>query len=268
MYIIWIIVIAIVIIMAIVGYMAEHTKEGKETTKIKEENIDKVENENSTWTSNAPVKDEKQEIEHKVPSIDDWSKIPETANETNEVKLETPNENPTENKETVMFDSPNANQSEIKEVPVETSNIQEIPAPATTSTENQTENIGSAPAIFTNDLSTSSEPVIENITPEPLPTPPVAINPAVLPAEPIAPTPTMISTENQVSIPTISTGNQDVTINPIAGEITTGVSNTSLENSNSNENINNVQNANPIEPVQIPIQEQITKPSNTENIWS
>lgn len=170
---IWIIVIVVVVMMAIIGYIAENSKKGKNEKPKKEtpnENISKTEAKQGAenWSTKSKPKDEKQEIEHKVPTIDDWSKIPAVDNKSPESKPEAPKENnPAKEKEDVMFKELNENQSDIKEVapepmPAENNNIEPTVMPATEPVPVPT------PASPTNNIETEKNEIKDN-TSEKLP---------------------------------------------------------------------------------------------------
>ena len=159
-YMIWIIVGVVVILMAIIGYFADKkTKPAKvKKQNIPEVNVAKIEAREgaATWSEDAKPKDERQEKEHKVASIDDWSKIPET----NEEPKPASEEPPANDQEPMsMFENPGSNQPEIKEIATEN-----ISVPATEPNIVQDEPSVPTPTIETTEP--SPEPAsINEITP-------------------------------------------------------------------------------------------------------
>ena len=141
-YIVWIIIAIVVVVMAIIGYVAENKNKPK-TKKAKENNIPEVniaqieaKEGANTWSKNAAPKDEKQEKEHKVATIDDWSKIPPAEHkpaEKPQKKVEETNHKDQE----AMFSDVDNNKSEIKEVrteplvkpPVSSPSVKQEPTP-------------------------------------------------------------------------------------------------------------------------------------------
>lgn len=91
-YIFWVIVAAIIIVLALIGYLAEGTEFANKALNKKNSNLGKtdtgvvqadlpvevlkVQDIPSAWTGDIPVVDERQETVHKVDSIDDWMNIP------------------------------------------------------------------------------------------------------------------------------------------------------------------------------------------------
>ena len=82
----WIIIAVIIVMLAIIGYLAEGTELGpkkknkkknetKVTGEVEEINITEETNAPSAWTGEIK-KDERHEQVHDVPTIDDWSSIP------------------------------------------------------------------------------------------------------------------------------------------------------------------------------------------------
>ena len=94
-YIFWIIVGAIIIVLALIGYLAEGTEFANKALKKKKSDVTtpvvseevlvksdlpvevlKVPETPSAWTDASMQKDEKMEVVHKETSIDDWVNIP------------------------------------------------------------------------------------------------------------------------------------------------------------------------------------------------
>ena len=122
MLMIIIIIGAILVIMAIIGYVAEK----KDLVKKKEiaKKQDKVSEINlpadNTWSSETKPKDEKEEIVYNVPSMDDWSTIPtdlslneEDASSTEDVS----------NGEEEMFSEIKTNDLEVSSEPIMEENV-------------------------------------------------------------------------------------------------------------------------------------------------
>ena len=85
-WVFWVIVITIIILMAIIGYLAEGTELGpkskrkpkeeqKESNNVEEISVTEEANEPSAWTGEI-TKDERHEQVHDVPSLDDWTNMP------------------------------------------------------------------------------------------------------------------------------------------------------------------------------------------------
>lgn len=173
-YIIWIVVGAIVVIMAIIGYVAENKGKNEKVKKerIPEVNVQEIEAKEgaATWSKDAKPKDEKQEIEHKVASVDDWSKIPTTEDKLPEVKLDALKDEPKEEEkeeskqenEEVMFADIDTNRSNIKEL----SEVLAVPEPMpadVSAPEAVTMPAPTEPVMASNlDTSVSSEPSLES----------------------------------------------------------------------------------------------------------
>lgn len=114
---------AILIIMAIIGYVAEKNglvkkKEEKSQEQIPEVSVNESNLGAETWSENAKPKDEHQETIHKVPTMDDWSSIPtdglpKTENLTASEKVDNTQDEP-------MFPEINSTDLEIPEVEVPT----------------------------------------------------------------------------------------------------------------------------------------------------
>jgi len=165
-WIFWIIIAAIVVIMAIIGYLAEGTKldsKSKAKQKEHEDKKEKVEeisiteetNEPSAWTGEVK-KDERHEQVHDVPSIDDWTNIPENTLTENPVI-----EQPTENVSTELFSEMTPNSTTPSVEPINPGILENLDSPLAG---NQPIETIEEPQIE------SSNPVIEEpvITPEPL----------------------------------------------------------------------------------------------------
>ncbi len=190
-YMIWIIVGVVVILMAIIGYFADKkTKPAKvKKQNIPEVNVAKIEASEgaATWSKDAKPKDERQEKEHKVASIDDWSKIPET----NEEPKPASEEPPANDQEPMsMFENPGSNQSEIKEIATENISVpatepMQIPEEPSASAENN-----ETPVV---ENSGSNQPEIKEIATENISAP--ATEPNIVQDEPSVPTPTIETTE-------------------------------------------------------------------------
>ena len=91
-YIFWVIVAAIIIVLALIGYLAEgtefankalHKKNGDleqtDTGVVKADlpvEVLKVQENPSAWTGDVPIASERQEMIHKVDSTDDWMNVP------------------------------------------------------------------------------------------------------------------------------------------------------------------------------------------------
>ena len=91
-YIFWIIISAIIIVLALIGYLAEGTEFANKALKKQKNDVAKtdtgvveadlpvevlkVKDDPSAWTGDVPAVDERQETEHKVDSVDDWMNTP------------------------------------------------------------------------------------------------------------------------------------------------------------------------------------------------
>lgn len=134
-WIFWVIVAAIVVIMAIIGYLAEGTKLGsksKNKQNEEKENKEEVEeilvaeetNAPSAWTGEVK-KDERHEQVHDVPSVDDWTNIPtDTVAET--PAIEKPVEETTE-----LFSEMTPNSTTPSVEPINPGVLENLDAPLT-----------------------------------------------------------------------------------------------------------------------------------------
>ena len=135
-YIIWIVITVVIIIMAIIGYVAEHAGEKSEEDKAIDAFLEDTELKEgaATWSKDAKSNDEKQETEHKVASIDDWSNIPKVEETLPKEKSEKPK---TEEKINVVLNEStpsvtNDNKHEIGEPTTEVLTVSEsmdVPTP-------------------------------------------------------------------------------------------------------------------------------------------
>lgn len=116
----WLIISAIIIVMALIGYLAEGTDLVKKQEKPKTDNIPvpeikeekpelpvekqavvsadspieilNIQNEPTIWSDNAVMPDERQEQVHNVPTQDNWMEMP-VINNTNDISQNTPTNN-------------------------------------------------------------------------------------------------------------------------------------------------------------------------------
>jgi len=165
-WVFWAIVIVIVILLAIIGYLAEGTTLGPKNKKkqqqqnnpekdVEEIKITEENNAPSAWTGEIK-KDERHEQVHDVPSIDDWTNIPENTLTENPVI-----EQPTENVSTELFSEMTPNSTTPSVEPINPGILENLDSPLAG---NQPIETIEEPQIE------SSNPVIEEpvITPEPL----------------------------------------------------------------------------------------------------
>lgn len=112
-----IIIGAIIVIMAIIGYIADKKGMAKKPVKEERPQVKPQEPQIETWSEDAKPKDERQETIHKVPTMDDWASLPENENQLPEVDLENPNlkEETIETSEP-MFSELNQETSEVPEI--------------------------------------------------------------------------------------------------------------------------------------------------------
>ena len=231
-YIIWIVIGAIFVIMAIIGYVAEHSGNKnvrKEQVNIPEVNVSNIETkeETATWSLNAKPKDEKQEILHKVPSMDDWTKIPSTEDKLPEVKLDVP-------KEEVKGANVVENQPMFADVVTSKSNISEP----------------------TGEVLSVEEPATTPI-PTPVPAQPQPVEPVMLPATNDEVKPSLV-VSSESSEPVLSSLPQ---INGEMGE-------TSDSSQATSESLAGDVVSSNSEPTTTPISEQGASSISTENIWN
>ncbi len=137
-WVFWVIVIAIIIIMALIGYLAEGTeldskskKKNKETNTETPKNVEEVAlvtetNEPSAWTGEIQ-KDERHEQTHDVPSIDDWTTIPTDTIENNTISAETIQNN----NDTQMFSEMTPNSTTPNTEPINPAVLENLDAPLT-----------------------------------------------------------------------------------------------------------------------------------------
>ncbi len=166
-WIFWAIIVAIVIVMAIIGYLAEGTALGSKKSRKKQgqantSEVNEINTEDapapSAWTGEVKAADKTHEQIHEVPTAEDWTTLPTTSPETvaaapqvgNEETLF--NEKAPENKEPEVSigtnmtlnealakstDSPSAPQTPADDVPevINLDDVAPVLEPVTTTTE-------------------------------------------------------------------------------------------------------------------------------------
>ena len=112
----WFILIAIAVVLAVIGFIADKTDFNKKNKK--EKKVDKAvsdKNAPSAWTGEIKKEDERKERVYKVASVDDWSSMPEV-----EKTPDKPTEAPqTESKGEEMFPDVTTNDMEVSAAPLE-----------------------------------------------------------------------------------------------------------------------------------------------------
>lgn len=175
----YIIIGAVIILMAIIGYIADKNKKPKQENKPTQPTSETLNQGAQTWSEKSKPKDERQETIHKVPTVDDWSTIPTNTDQLPEVQLENPNTQPeTQNDDMepifpdikpTDLEIPELKEPEIKTEPVENLAPETIPSI-------EQPPIEKAPIAPTSDTETTS---VETLTTEPNPvTTPVELMPA------------------------------------------------------------------------------------------
>lgn len=89
----WIGIIIVMIIMAIIGKLAEGTVLDKNKTENPKEKTPAPEQNRDTWKNENKLVEEKHEVIHKAPTINDWNTMPDNLNQP--IKAETNPKNDT-----------------------------------------------------------------------------------------------------------------------------------------------------------------------------
>ena len=194
-WVFWAIIAAIILVMAIIGYLVESSELNKKRVIEEEKPEETKEQENLLWSENAPKEDERQETIHTVEQADDWTTIPTvasgTANQTLSEEVTTP---------IVAKSEPNI----IDKTPdISEAKVIKTPEPlAQTSVIAPVEEISPAVKEAIPEVPTAQQE-IKPANPQPLPAPEPAPMPRPIPTSPTPPTPqpSPISTPNTVQTP-------------------------------------------------------------------
>jgi len=221
-WVFWAIVIVIVILLAIIGYLAEGTTLGPKNKKkqqqqnnpekdVEEIKITEENNAPSAWTGEIK-KDERHEQVHDVPSVDDWSTIPtdtmipsieeplinENVQDNNVSEENQINPSILENLDAPLTDIPATNETKTQpEIAVQEPIVENIPVdmPKETAAISTLDTVPSAPELTVPEASMTVEqpvPTLDTVSPEtivPAVQEPVTENKTLEPSQNIEPAP-------------------------------------------------------------------------------